>query len=47
MDYATKSGYFAGTWKLLRRRFADWANEGHSLIAQGINLAQKRNHDHG
>ena len=33
MDYATKSGCLAGTWKLLRRRFADWANEGHSLDA--------------
>jgi hypothetical protein len=28
MNYATK-GRLADTWKLLRRRFADWANEGH------------------
>jgi len=29
MEYATKSGCLAGTWKLLRRGFADWANEEH------------------
>jgi hypothetical protein len=27
-DYATESGC-VDTWKLLRRRFANWANEGH------------------
>jgi uncharacterized protein YhfF len=29
MDYATKAGCVADIWKLLRWRFADWANEGH------------------
>jgi hypothetical protein len=29
MDYATKGGFVADIWKLLRGRFADWANEGH------------------
>jgi hypothetical protein len=28
MDYATEGGC-VDTWKLLRRRFADRANEGH------------------
>jgi len=29
MHYATKGGCIADIWKLLRRRFANWANEGH------------------